>query len=127
MCGLEYLHSKQIIHQNIRPDNILVAPTSNSAQFKLSDIGSRKESLSVWMAPETLEMVFDDIDLQSLPTSASSAASDVWSLGCVFFYFLQKGQHPFAGDNMVRTLNNIIDGDPTQLSGTSLHLLAVYC
>ena len=59
--GLEYLHSKRIVHGNLKPQNILVS-TGECVTFKLSaDVGqSRQQSrqvLSVWMAPELLETV----------------------------------------------------------------------
>ena len=122
--GLEYLHSKRIVHGNLKPQNILVS-TGQCATFKLSaDVGPiREELLSVWMAPEVLETVQYDPRQQIASKRIDKATSDVWSLGCLFFYFLRDGQHPFDDSNMLRTLQNIAAGDAAQLKALTGKLI----
>ena len=106
--GLEYLHSKRIVHGNLKPQNILVS-TGQCLTFKLSaDVG---QSLSVWMAPELLKTVHYDPRQQMTSKRNDTVASDVWSLGCLFFYFLRDGRHPFGDSSMLRTLQNIAAGE----------------
>ena len=126
--GLEYLHSKRIVHGNLKPQNILVS-TGQCVTFKLSaDVGpSREELLSVWMAPEVLETVQYDPRQQMASNRIDKAASDVWSLGCLFFYFLGDGQHPFGDSNMLRTLQNIAAGDAAQLREATGKLISLNC
>ena len=117
--GLEYLHSKRIVHGNLKPQNILVS-TDQCLTFKLSaDVGRSKELLSVWMAPELLETVHYDPRQQMTSKRNDTAASDVWSLGCLFFYFLRDGRHPFGDSNMLKTLWNIAAGDAAQLKAAT--------
>lgn len=126
--GLDYIHSKHIVHQNLKPENILLSAT-RPVHFKLSEfIPSRlkTEESKVWMAPEILGVIDQDccdLDTGVVSDALATALSDVWSLGCVFFYFLSRGEHPFGEKNTVRIFN-ILEGNPyllTELTPYSDH------
>lgn len=97
--GLAYLHSKQppIIHQDIKPDNILVL---KNGDFVVTDFGIskqlratlRKSSMSLnsagaisYMGPERFSKQYQAVK-----------ASDIWSLG-VSIFELATGELPFCG------------------------------
>lgn len=95
VCGLEFLHSSKIVHQDIKPQNILVA---EDGQVKLADFGQAR-------------MVGDnDETAQSFGTyfffapeactgdgMHSSKASDIWALG-LCLYAMAYSKLPFYGD-----------------------------
>lgn len=89
-AGLEYLHDHNIIHQDIKPDNVLVDDNCN---FLLTDFGiSKKEGASsneiggtrAYMAPEVY-------------SGKTTKESDIWSLGATAVELL-TGNPPF-GEN----------------------------
>ncbi|KAL7075973.1 hypothetical protein ACQ4LE_004797, partial [Meloidogyne hapla] len=119
--GIAHLHHINIIHRDVKPKNILMTGISTDAnnenlsrlRVKISDFGLCKSvkighnSISKvsgavgtegWMAPE----LFD-------PDASVTYAVDVFSLGCVFYYTLTDGRHPF-GDSLSR-MSNILSGN----------------
>ncbi|CAN6184681.1 unnamed protein product [Urochloa humidicola] len=96
--GMEYLHSKDIIHFDLKCDNLLVnlndpsRPICKVADFGLSKVkqttmvsGGMRGTLP-WMAPEMLEM----------SSNMVSTKVDVYSFGIIMWEIL-TGQEPYAG------------------------------
>ncbi|XP_064582060.1 serine/threonine-protein kinase/endoribonuclease IRE2 isoform X2 [Zonotrichia leucophrys gambelii] len=102
MSGLAHLHSLSIVHRDLKPCNILISVPNRHGQIRavISDFGLCKklqggrQSFSLrsgipgtegWIAPET-------------------SAVDIFSAGCIFYYVMSGGQHPF-GDSLRRQAN----------------------
>ncbi|XP_055014000.1 LOW QUALITY PROTEIN: serine/threonine-protein kinase/endoribonuclease IRE1 [Boleophthalmus pectinirostris] len=117
MCGLSHLHSLNIVHRDLKPRNILLSGPSAVGRVRalISDFGLCKKiqdgrcSFSLrsgipgtegWIAPEVL---------RETPGNKPTAAVDVFSAGCVFYYLVSGGQHPF-GDALRRQVN-ILSGE----------------
>ncbi|KAJ8363964.1 hypothetical protein SKAU_G00127950 [Synaphobranchus kaupii] len=116
MCGLSHLHSLNIVHRDLKPRNILLSMPGPRGRVRalISDFGLCKKlpagrhSFSLrsgipgtegWIAPEVL---FDP------PKDNPTSAVDIFSAGCVFYYVVSRGQHPF-GDT-IRRQANILSG-----------------
>ena len=120
--GLNYIHSMKLVHRDIKPANILISST-NPVVIKISDFGLSKPTSDRgtfafssgikgswgWIAPEVLAMA-DSSDEEG-NAQRGSVKSDVFSTGCVFFYFLMKGIHPFNFN-----LKNILDFNAVNLA-----------
>ncbi|XP_046783517.1 serine/threonine-protein kinase/endoribonuclease IRE2 isoform X1 [Gallus gallus] len=112
MSGLAHLHSLNIVHRDLKPCNILISVPNSHGQIRavISDFGLCKKlqggrhSFSLrsgipgtegWIAPEVL---------QEAPKENPTCAVDIFSAGCVFYYVVSGGQHPF-GDSLRRQAN----------------------
>ena len=120
--GLDYIHSKGLVYCKIKPENILISLTT-PVVMKWADFGLTKltdssgsvgsaESLC-WMAPEVLAKTNRN------EICAYSKESDIFSAGCVYFYFLTKA-HPFGKKSEIK--KNIMEGNP--ISFGSIHYLS---
>ncbi|MDF1662530.1 MAG: bifunctional serine/threonine-protein kinase/formylglycine-generating enzyme family protein [Planctomycetota bacterium] len=100
--ALKHAHSRQVIHRDVKPENILVMGEEvNEASIRLTDFGvaalaDQQSDLTrttaavgspFYMAPEQAENT-DDLD----------GRADVYSLGATL-YFLLTGARMFAADN----------------------------
>uniref|UniRef100_A0A674PDR9 Serine/threonine-protein kinase/endoribonuclease IRE1 n=1 Tax=Takifugu rubripes TaxID=31033 RepID=A0A674PDR9_TAKRU len=115
MSGLAHLHSLNIVHRDLKPHNILVSmPNAHSrVRAMISDFGlckklavgrhsfSRRSGVpgtEGWIAPEVLSE-----DCKDNPT----CAVDIFSAGCVFYYVVSQGSHPF-GKSLQRQANILL-------------------
>lgn len=111
--GLHYLHARNIVHRDIKSDNIL---TNKAGDVKLADFGysaqltqersarSSKVGTLCWMAPELIkgERRYD-------------TKIDIWSYG-IFAFELAEGDPPYIREPQSRIMINIITRDPPQIS-----------
>ena len=118
--GLRHLHTLNIIHRNIEPENILVSSAKDGENHRMliSGFGLCKrlrvdqagfmskapEAMAAgkvgWRAPEILRGEANSTEL--------TKEVDIFALGCLFYYCLTGGGHPY-GDRFEREVNVMKD------------------
>ncbi|KAG8688345.1 bifunctional endoribonuclease/protein kinase ire1, partial [Ceratobasidium sp. 394] len=137
-AGLRHLHALKIVHRDIKPQNILVSARGamlisdfglcrkldvDQTSFLLTAYGNMAAGAAGWRAPEILrgEVKLDapELDVSSGGVGSGSSAApgagtrltrsvDVFALGCLFYYVLTSGEHPF-GSRYERDVNIMAD------------------
>lgn len=94
---LAYCHSNEIVHRDLRPENILVEGIGEACNLKIIDFGYSRvwtretakgsQGPPYYIAPEIMnnKVIYD-------------SSCDIWSCG-VMFYVLLSGTVPFDGSN----------------------------
>ncbi|KAL5565654.1 hypothetical protein UlMin_028818 [Ulmus minor] len=106
VSGLMYLHAHNIVHGDIKPDNLLVARngTVKIGDFSVSQVFEddndelrRSPGTPVFTAPECC-----------LGVTYGGRAADTWAVG-VTLYCMVLGQYPFLGDSLQDTYDKIVN------------------
>ncbi|KAM5189873.1 serine/threonine-protein kinase 17A [Callospermophilus lateralis] len=103
--GVHFLHTHDVVHLDLKPQNILLTSDSPLGDVKIVDFGlSRimKNSEELREIMGTPEYVAPEI----LSYDPISMATDMWSIG-VLTYVMLTGISPFLGDNKQETFLNI--------------------
>lgn len=114
--GLEKLHGVDVVHRDLKPQNVLISRVqgNKAGEVKLADVGlatkldpNRSSYTAItnnnggvgttgWRAPEVLR------------AERQTKSVDIFSAGCVMFFVLTGGKHPFGEYSAVRD-GNILD------------------
>ena len=129
LLGLNHLHNLTVCHRDVKPENIIISMpnTNGTRRVMISDFGLCKKlspghqsfSMSTtnalvgtlgWIAPEIVKNKGSNFK----PT----CSVDIFSMGCVFYYVITNGHHPFSdahdeNDKQKRQLN--IEADMSSL------------
>ncbi len=114
-AGLKHIHKHGVTHRDIKPRNILLKKVLNEGEpdkiiFAISDFDlghleketsehKKPYGTSGWAAPELWQ------------GGVRTTAVDIFSLGCVFYYVLTNGCHPFGPiDNLKECQTCICNG-----------------
>ncbi|KAF9402573.1 hypothetical protein BGZ94_004875, partial [Podila epigama] len=114
VLGIEYLHEHDIIHRDIKPDNLLrsedgtlkIVDFGVSEMFKKGNDRTKKSAGSpAFMAPELARHDHGEV---------SGRATDIWSMGVTLFC-IRYGRLPFVSTNILE-LNRVIREDDFDVS-----------
>ncbi|KAI8918052.1 kinase-like domain-containing protein [Entophlyctis helioformis] len=112
LLGIEYLHEHDIVHRDIKPDNLLI---SKDGVLKIVDFGVSeiftKESGTVnksagspaFYSPEMCTARHGNIQAKGV---------DIWAIG-VTLYCMLYGRIPFSGRTILDLYENIRTAEPT--------------
>ncbi|KAJ3643024.1 hypothetical protein Zmor_025762 [Zophobas morio] len=103
--GVAFLHEKNIVHLDLKPQNLLLSVEDNCDDIKLCDFGISKVLEPGVKVREIIGTV-DYVAPEVLSYEPICLSTDIWSIG-VLGYVLLSGYTPFGADDKQQTFLNI--------------------
>lgn len=116
--ALILLKSKDIIHRDIKPQNIFV---NKNGDFKLGDFGSAL-GIEGTSALVSMEGTYSYLAPEIIQSKKTDLTSDIYSLGLVMYRLMNKNRHPFMQEGDVSSSSVIKESNNRRLSGEALPL-----
>ena len=147
--GLDHLHYLNVVHRDIKPQNILISGPRRTRDGKgsyrmlISDFGICKKlddgqtsflpttykapaGTRGWLAPEFLSIVLEQRSVDEILGYRKLRKSlDIFPLGCLFYYTLTRGGHPYGRDferdvNILRDIKDVSGLDDLEEEGRTV-------
>ena len=124
--GLQYLHSLEIVHGNLKPSNILISiPKDHSSpKMKLADFGlshAVRNQDDTGYEDQFRPACSDGWSPFDADGGKRKASFDTFSLGLLFAFAALKGVHPFGRD-LKEAKEHIRNRDPMSLNVKEIDL-----
>ena len=120
LSAIAYIHSKNVCHRDVKPENIMMNDYNDLTSLKLVDFGLSAQNFDnfedsnycgtyLYMAPEQIEK------------RLYSKEVDVWSVGIILYMLLNEGKHPFytKGESKKKYIENIKKGNVVMINKVS--------
>lgn len=105
MLAIESLHKQDIIHRDIKAENIFISSTGH---LKLADYGQAKDHLKSSQTTQTICGSPDYLAPEIIFKKPYNRSIDWWQLG-VLLYHLLAGKTPFHNENPYVLIKNITE------------------
>jgi serine/threonine protein kinase len=112
--GLAHVHSKGLVHRDLKPGNVMVAREEfGDLLVKIVDFGIAKEQSTAQSVTQTGEILGSPLYMSPEQANAAKvdARSDIYSVGCML-YEAATGRPPFQCEGALQTLVMRLNNDP---------------
>ena len=109
MDGLIYIHSKDIVHLDLKPNNVVcVSRDNNDQRVKIIDFGLARlvQDCAGLGRCGTMEFMSPEV----LACRGATTASDLWSIGVIIFMMVTGGYSPFYSSKQYKMQRMILKG-----------------
>jgi eukaryotic-like serine/threonine-protein kinase len=123
--ALTHMHEKGVVHRDIKPANFIVVQKNGKPAIKLIDLGlardNNDEEMKIARAGTTLGTVDYMAPEQARDSSSADIRSDIYSLGCTWYYLL-AGQPPFPDGELGDRIAQHAEVEPPDIRKFNPHV-----
>ncbi|CAI2384149.1 unnamed protein product [Moneuplotes crassus] len=111
VSAIDYIHQNNVVHRDLKLENILLTESSNPYSLKLIDFGiSGVLSRAGGEIIHAGTLAYSPPEIVSKTDLSSNQKIDVWSLGVILYVLVTK-RFPFYGQNESEILISILKDD----------------